>query len=108
MFVSGGDLGNDGTVEVVTAAGAGGTPEVAVWNPLTGAVISRFLAYDKGFKGGVRIGVADGNGDGIPELITGAGPGGAPHVKGFGGPKLDLLYEFLAGAETDHEGVVVN
>ena len=105
--VSGGDLNQDGTVEVITGAGPGRSPEVALWNPLTGALISRFLAYDKDFKGGVRVGVADGNGDGIPDLVTGAGPGGSPHVKGFSFSTLDLVFEFLSGNANNHEGVFV-
>ena len=76
--VSGGYLGSDGSVMVVTGAGAGMAPEVAVWDPLTREEISRFLAYDSQFMGGVRVRVHDGNGDGVSELVTAAGIGGAP------------------------------
>jgi hypothetical protein len=106
--VSGGYLGSDGTVMVVTGAGAGMAPEVAVWNPLTGAEISRFLAYDSNFTGGVHVGVADVNGDGVSELITGTGKGGSPHVKGFSFPSLDMLFEYFAGDPTDTDGVFVS
>jgi predicted outer membrane repeat protein len=106
--VSGGYLGSDGSVMVVTGAGAGMAPEVAVWNALTGEEISRFLAYDAQFMGGVRVRVHDGNGDGVSELVTAAGPGGAPHVKGFNFPALDLAFEFFAGNPTDTDGVAVS
>jgi len=106
--VSGGYLGSDGSVMVVTGAGAGMAPEVAVWDPLTREEISRFLAYDSQFMGGVRVRVHDGNGDGVSELVTAAGPGGAPHVKGFNFPALDLAFEFFAGNPTDTEGVAVS
>ena len=106
--VSGGYLGSDGTVEVVTGAGAGMAPEVAVWDPLTGEEISRFLAYSSQFMGGVRVRVHDGNGDGVSELVTAAGPGGAPHVRGFNFPALDLAFEFFAGNPTDTDGVAVS
>ena len=106
--VSGGYLGSDGRVMVVTGAGAGMAPEVAVWDPLTGEEISRFLAYSSQFMGGVRVRVHDGNGDGVSELVTAAGPGGAPHVRGFNFPALDLAFEFFAGNPTYTEGVAVS
>jgi predicted outer membrane repeat protein len=106
--VSGGYLGSDGSVMVVTGAGAGMAPEVAVWDPLTREEISRFLAYSSQFMGGVRVRVHDGNGDGVSELVTAAGPGGAPHVKGFNFPALDLAFEFFAGNPTDTDGVAVS
>ncbi|MFZ9794225.1 MAG: hypothetical protein ACO3F3_18010, partial [Gemmataceae bacterium] len=99
---------NDGTYEVITGAGAGGGPVVAVWNPYTGALLSQFMAYASDFSGGVRVGVVDATGDGIMDLVTGAGPGGGPHVRAFSYPNLDLLYEFYSGPSTDGNGVFVS
>jgi hypothetical protein len=65
-------------------AAAGGLPLVDVTGP-DGASIARFAAYDAAnFRGGVRAAVAelDGNANTL-EVITGAGPGGGPHVKVF-------------------------
>ncbi|MEN9673256.1 MAG: Hemolysin, chromosomal [Planctomycetota bacterium] len=42
-----------------------------------------FFAYDPRFTGGVRVAIGDVNKDGIPEIITAAGPGGSPHIKVF-------------------------
>ncbi|MCY2969862.1 MAG: VCBS repeat-containing protein, partial [Planctomycetota bacterium] len=108
VFVAVGDIGNDGTFEVVTGAGLGGAPVVAVWDPFTGTLLSQFYAYAEDFTGGVRVGVNDGNGDGIADIITGAGPGGGPHVKAFSFPALDLLFEFYSGESTDPGGVFVS
>jgi subtilisin family serine protease len=45
--------------------------------------VKSFLAYNENFLGGVSIVSADLTGDGIAEIITGAGPGGGPHVRIF-------------------------
>ena len=52
--------------------------------------------------------MGDFDGDGINDLITGAGPGGTPHVKAFNYLNLDLLFEFFSGPETDPTGVFVS
>ncbi len=93
---------------VVTGAGSGGAPVVAVWDPFDGMLISQFMAYDPVFTGGVRVGVSDGNFDGVLDLITGPGPGGAPLVKGFSFPALDLLFSFFSGDPTNTKGVFVS
>ena len=108
VFVAVGDIGNDGTFEVVTGAGQGGAPVVAVWDPYTGALLSQFMAYTASFTGGVRVAVNDGNGDGVADILTGAGPSGGPHVKAFSFPALDLLFSFYSGEQSNTGGVFVS
>jgi hypothetical protein len=108
VYVAAGDIGNDGNIEVVTGAGTGGAPVVAVWDPYTGALLAQFMAYAEDFSGGVRVGVSDGNFDGILDLVTGAGPGGGPEVKGFSFPTLDLLFSFFSGDPSNTSGVFVS
>lgn len=45
--------------------------------------IARSLSPYPGFAGGVNIAYGDVDGDGKDEIITGAGPGGGPHVLAF-------------------------
>jgi glutamine cyclotransferase len=77
-----GDVTGDGVAELVTGAG-GSAPQVRVWSLANGGVteIARFFSYDPAFPGGVSVGVGDLNDDGVAEIITGAGPGGGPHVR---------------------------
>jgi hypothetical protein len=70
---------------MVVAAGDGAAPEVVVANPASGQELFRFLAYNQKFRGGVRVATGDVTGDGAPDIITGAGPGGGPHVRVFDG-----------------------
>ena len=85
--VATGDLTGDGIAEVITGAGPGGGPHVRIWSYTTGAPIelagSGFWAYDPAFPGGVNVASGDVTGDGVAELVTGAGPGGGPHVRVF-------------------------
>ena len=108
VYVAAGDIGNDGTFEVVTGAGQGGAPVVAVWDPYTGALLSQFMAYAEDFTGGVRVGINDGNSDGIADIVTGAGPGGGPQVNVFSFPALDLLFSFYSGDPSNTGGVFVS
>ena len=68
--------------EIVTGAGPGGGPHVQVFSS-DGTAMGSFFAYDQGFTGGVRVATGDLNCDGTSEIITGAGPGGGPHVRVF-------------------------
>jgi hypothetical protein len=108
VFVAAGDIDNDGTIEIVTGAGPGGGPHVKVFKGATDVIISQWFAYAESFTGGVRVGINDGNGDGIADILTGAGPGGGPHVKVFSFPALDLLFSFYSGDPTNTGGVFVS
>jgi hypothetical protein len=83
VSVAAGDVNGDGKADIVTGAGAGGAPHVRVFDGVTGEELLGFLTYDPGFTGGVNVAAGDVTGDGRADIITGAGPGGGPHVKVF-------------------------
>jgi hypothetical protein len=69
--------------------------------------LNSFFAYTPTFRGGVRVAVGDVNNDGQTDIITGAGPGGGPHVKVFDGQSNALLRSFLAYDPAFRGGVYV-
>ena len=81
--ISIGDIENDGTIEIVTGTENGGGPHVRVWNGDGVLINPGFFAYANSFRGGVNVAIGDLNGDGIKEIITGAGYNGGPHVRVF-------------------------
>jgi hypothetical protein len=76
--------------------GEGQTPAVSVYDSATGKEIDQFLPFAANFTGGVRVTVADVNGDGIPDIIVAAGPGGGPEVEVFSGANGSELANFFA------------
>jgi hypothetical protein len=95
------------TQAIATGSGAGGAPQVQVFDGASGAWLFSFYAYDPAFTGGVRVAVGDVNGDGTPDLVTAPGPGGVPLVRVFDGRNGTLLREFNAYATSFHGGVSV-
>jgi hypothetical protein len=91
-----GDVNGDGTPDIITAAGPGGGPHVKAFSGKDGSQLASFFAYDPGFTGGVNVAAGDVNGDGVADIITGAGPGGGPHVKTFDGRTDNQLLSFFA------------
>jgi hypothetical protein len=84
--------GNDDTLEIITGAGAGGGPNVRVFqfNILTltfnPTPIASFFAFNEpSFDGGIYVAGGDVTGDGIGDLLVGAGEGGGPRVQVYAG-----------------------
>ena len=107
IHVATGDVDGDGIADVITGAGDSGGPQVQVFRGGDFAMIRNFFAYDSSFRGGVNVSAADVDGDGFAEIITGAGNGGAPHVKVFDGRTLETLRSFFAYESTFTGGVTV-
>src|SRR5262249_18190654 len=96
VFVAAGDVNGDGFEDIITGAGTGGAPHVKVFSGKDGTVLRNFYAYGARFAGGVRVAAADLNLDGFADSVTGAGSGGAPHVKAFDGLGRTVALSFYA------------
>ncbi|HEY8503163.1 MAG TPA: SdrD B-like domain-containing protein, partial [Gemmataceae bacterium] len=81
---------------VAIGADAGWQPLVRVLDYATGLERFRFKAYSDSFTGGVRVATGDVNGDGVEDVVTAAGPGGAAHVRAFDGVTGRELLNFFA------------
>ena len=89
-----GDINGDGFADVAVSAGFQGGPRISLWDgkSLTAKAFKNitpdFFAFDPSLRNGAFVAIGDVNGDGKADLIAGAGPGGAPHVKIFSGADI--------------------
>ncbi len=104
--VAAGDLNGDVFPEIVTSAGAGAEPIVRVFNS-SGGALGSFVAFDPSFRGGVNVAIGDVNGDGVAEIVTAPGAGGAPHVRVWDARSQSELRGFFAYPATFAGGVNV-
>jgi cysteine-rich repeat protein len=105
--VASGDINGDGRSEIITGAGPGAGPHVKVFDGSSGVQLLSFFAYDATFTGGVHVAAGDVTGDGIDDIVTGAGAGAGPHVKVFDGVTGAALSSFFAFSSGFAGGVTV-
>jgi glucose/arabinose dehydrogenase len=91
---------------IAIGADAGAPGFVQVFDARSGGLRARLLPYGA-FRGGVRVAVGDVNHDGIPDIITGPGPGARPNVKVIDGATGGLSRSFFALPPTFLGGVFV-
>jgi hypothetical protein len=89
----------DGHTDLVVGSGGGGPAVVRVFNTLTGEKTGEFIPF-AGYTGGVRVASGDVNGDGLADIIVGAGEGSSL-VKVFEGGAMGFTetraFEAFAG-----------
>ncbi len=83
-------LANDSSLFAV-GADAGRGPHVRVFIGASATERFGFYAFNPAFTGGVRVAMGDVSGDGTPDIIVGAGPGGGPHVRVIDGTTGDQV-----------------
>lgn len=88
------DLNKDGKAEVLTGPASAGGAQVRIFN-YQGGFINHFFAYSPDFRGGIKIGVRDLNGDGFAEIVVAVNSASAPYIRVFD-VDLNLKYQFLA------------
>lgn len=96
VTVAAGDIDGDGAADLVVGTASLAPPHVKAFDGRSGAELRSFFAYDPGFAGGVSVAAGDYNGDGLADIVTGAGAGGAPHVRVFDGATQGSLASFFA------------
>ncbi len=91
-----GDVTGDGRPDLITAPGPGGGPVIKVFDGLDGSLVTAFFAYTPTFRGGASVAVGDVDGDGLGDVLVGAGAGGGPHVRVFRGGDYALIANFMS------------
>jgi len=91
---------------IITGTNIGGGPQVNVYNKQTQQEVS-FYAFAPEFRGGVRVASGDVTGDGIPDVIVAAGPGGGPQVNVYDGVNLQLFRSFYAYNSAFSSGIFI-
>ncbi|MFA5946153.1 MAG: S8 family peptidase [Patescibacteria group bacterium] len=90
---------------IALGAKKGEPPLIRVYKA-NGTPYAEFMAYAPAFLGGVHVAVGDLDGDGIPEIVAGAGAGGGPNVRVFTASGA-LIRSFMAYDPDSRAGVSV-
>jgi len=101
------DVTGDGVPDVVVGAGLGGAPAVKVISGADGSQVASFFAFESSFRSGVNVAAADLDGDGVAEVVAGAGDGGGPAVAVFRGGDFAGVARFFAYESSFRGGVNV-
>ncbi len=109
LNIAAGDLDGKGKAQIVAGFGPGHEPQVRLMSS-EGKIIGIFLAYEKTFRGGVNVSVANLDGRvnrSKAEIIVAPGPGRAPQIKIFD-HRAKLKNSFLGYDNSWQAGVNVS
>ncbi len=96
-----------GLPPVLVGPGPGLAPVVKVFDRLTAAPLGTLAVFDSSFTGGVRVATGDVTGDGIADIVVGAGPGSVSRVQVLDGTTFKVIQDFNAFENTFTGGVFV-
>jgi len=114
-----GDINGDGRADLIVSAGETGGPRVAIYDGRTVGNLRQparlapdFYAFESSLTNGAYVAAGDINGDGMADLIAGAGEGGGPRVVVYDGAALSAgrivqVASFMAGDAGGQSGVRV-
>lgn len=97
LFIAAGDVNGDLLPEIITGAAQTNPSLVRVFNGQTHTQLAESYVYGENFRGGVRVAVADRNGDGIGDVMTAPGILGNQNVRFLDGATLATIDQFFAG-----------
>lgn len=100
------DLDGDGKIEIVVTPGNGFHSEVRIFSS-DGKLKNKFSVFEKDFRGGVNVATGDVDGDGLKEIVVGAGPGGGPQIAIYNG-NGELKSQYYAYDNDFKKGVWVS
>jgi serralysin len=117
MTIAVGDVTGDGRADIVVGAGLGSMSQVkvysgsALFNPgkqvvASPVAVQNFIAFDKAYRGGISVSVADLNNDGKGDIVVSQGPG-AGGVKVFDGKTNATMMDLKPFGTTFDLGVSV-
>jgi hypothetical protein len=90
-----GDVDGDHFADIIAGSGPGLNALVNVYSGATGRAIRSFFTYPASFFGGIYVAAGDVNGDGVADVIVGAGTG-SPTVRIFDGKTSSPIRDFYA------------
>ena len=106
LSIAVGNTNRDADLEIVVGRDKAAPSDVRVFSR-TGKHLAAWTAYTPAFAGGARVAIGDLDGDGMREIVTGAGPGGGPHIRIFKTDGKDWGGSFFAFDTQERGGVSV-
>ncbi|MBI4138651.1 VCBS repeat-containing protein [Candidatus Uhrbacteria bacterium] len=106
LTIAVGNANRDAASEIIVGRDKARPSDVRMFSR-AGTELARWTAYHPQFSGGARVGIGDLDGDGLREIVTGAGPGGGPHIRVWKTDGLTWGGSFFAFHESERGGVSV-